>query len=171
MKIIYVKDTNALEFDKDNKEKMVFAKYFSPGCPACIAMESEWDDMCKDIDEKYDTDLILAQIDPSGMNKLEETSTHSDVAYVPSLLILNNGNKISEYNGSKKKEDMIDFLFKEGHIKKKLKGGSKIKKLYKKKSHKINSLKRKSHKRKSHKKKSHKKRSHKKKSHKKKQRK
>ena len=171
MKIIYVKDTNALEFDKDNKEKMVFAKYFSPGCPACIAMESEWDNMCKDIDEKYDTDLILAQIDPSGMNKLEETSTHSDVAYVPSLLILNNGNKISEYNGSKKKEDMIDFLFKEGHIKKKLKGGSKIKKLYKKKSHKINSLKRKSHKRKSHKKKSHKKRSHKKKSHKKKQRK
>ena len=73
MKIIYVKDTNALEFDKANKEKMVFAKYFSPGCPACIAMESEWDNMCKDIDEKYDTDLILAQIDPTGMNKLEET--------------------------------------------------------------------------------------------------
>jgi len=171
MKIIYVKDTNALEFDKHNKEKMVFAKYFSPGCPACIAMESEWDNMCKDIDEKYDTDLILAQIDPSGMNKLEETSTHSDVAYVPSLLILNNGNKVLEYNGSKKKEDMIEFLLKEGHIKKKLKGGSKIKKLHKKKSHKNNSLKRKSHKRKSHKRKSHKRKSHKNRSHKKKQRK
>ena len=163
MKIIYVKDTNALEFDKANKEKMVFAKYFSPGCPACIAMESEWDNMCKDIDEKYDTDLILAQIDPTGMNKLEETSTHSDVAYVPSLLILNNGNKLLEYNGSKKKEDMIDFLLKEGHIKKKLKGGYKKNKSHKRKSHKRKSHKRKSHKRKSHKRKPHKRKSSKKK--------
>ena len=69
MKIVYVKDTNALEFDKQNKQNIVFAKYFSPGCPACIAMESEWDDMCKDIDDKYNTDLILAQIDPTGMSK------------------------------------------------------------------------------------------------------
>ena len=94
MKIVYVKDTNALEFDKQNKQNIVFAKYFSPGCPACIAMESEWDDMCKDIDDKYNTDLILAQIDPTGMSKLEKTATYSDVDYVPSIVILKNGKKI-----------------------------------------------------------------------------
>ena len=110
MKIVYVKDTNALEFDKQNKQNIVFAKYFSPGCPACIAMESEWDDMCKDIDDKYNTDLILAQIDPTGMSKLEKTATYSDVDYVPSIVILKNGKKIAEYDGPKNKDNMIEFV-------------------------------------------------------------
>lgn len=123
MKIVYVKDSNALEFDKQNKENIVFAKYFSPGCPACIAMESEWDDMCKDIDEKYNTDLILAQIDPTGMSKLEKTDTYSDVDYVPSIVVLQNGKKIAEYDGPKNKDNMIEFLLKGKYLNDKMKGG------------------------------------------------
>ncbi len=134
MKIVYVKDTNALEFDKQNKQNTVFAKYFSPGCPACIAMESEWDDMCKDIDDKYNTDLILAQIDPTGMSKLEKTATYSDVDYVPSIVILKNGKKVAEYDGPKNKDNMIEFLLKGGYIKHKMKGGSKKSKRRKSKS-------------------------------------
>ena len=88
MKILYVNDVNAQHFDNENKKYPVFAKYFSPTCPACIAMEPEWDDMCKDIDKKYNTDMIMAQIDPQGMNKLENMKTHSDVAYVPTIMIL-----------------------------------------------------------------------------------
>lgn len=134
MKIVYVKDTNALEFDKQNKQNTVFAKYFSPGCPACIAMESEWDDMCKDIDDKYNTDLILAQIDPTGMSKLEKTATYSDVDYVPSIVILKNGKKVAEYDGPKNKDNMIEFLLKGGYVKHKMKGGSKKSKRRKSKS-------------------------------------
>ena len=134
MKIVYVKDTNALEFDKQNKQNTVFAKYFSPGCPACIAMESEWDDMCKDIDNKYNTDLILAQIDPTGMSKLEKTATYSDVDYVPSIVILKNGKKVAEYDGPKNKDNMIEFLLKGGYVKHKMKGGSKKSKRRKSKS-------------------------------------
>ena len=103
MKILYVNDTNAQHFDNENKKHPVFAKYFSPTCPACIAMESEWDDMCKDIDKKYNTDMIMAQIDPQGMNKLENMKTHSDVAYVPTIMILKNGQKVKEYEGEKQK--------------------------------------------------------------------
>ena len=57
MKILYINGKNADKFDKYNKKHPVFAKYFSPSCPACIAMENEWDEMCKDIENKYDTDL------------------------------------------------------------------------------------------------------------------
>jgi thioredoxin-like negative regulator of GroEL len=110
MKILYVNDTNAQHFDNENKKHPVFAKYFSPTCPACIAMESEWDDMCKDIDKKYNTDMIMAQIDPQGMNKLEGMKTHSDVAYVPSIMILKNGQKVKEYEGEKRKDKMLQFL-------------------------------------------------------------
>ena len=126
MKLIYVNDTNALKFDKENKQNITFAKYFSPTCPACVAMESEWDNMCKDIEQKYDTDLLLAQIDGNGMNKLEQTDTYSDVAYVPSLILLKNGQKVEEYNGPKKKDEMIEFLLKKGHIKPKMRGGNKL---------------------------------------------
>ena len=53
MKILYVKDEpSAIDFNKENKKNIVFAKYFSPTCPACKVMESEWDELCKDIDEK-----------------------------------------------------------------------------------------------------------------------
>ena len=123
MKILYVNDTNAQHFDNENKKHPVFAKYFSPTCPACIAMESEWDDMCKDIDKKYNTDMIMAQIDPQGMNKLEGMKTHSDVAYVPSIMILKNGQKVKEYEGEKRKDKMLQFLLDNGLIKPK-RGGS-----------------------------------------------
>lgn len=138
MKIIYVNDKNALDFDKQNKNNTVFAKYFSPMCPACISMKTEWDDMCKDIDEKYNTDLILAQIDPGGMRELENTKTYSDVSYVPSIVILKNGEKIDEYNGNKNKEDMINFLLKGKYLRDNMKGGYKSSKKKKtKKKHKI----------------------------------
>tara|TARA_B110000037_G_scaffold20930_1_gene22859 strand:+ start:10130 stop:10651 length:522 start_codon:yes stop_codon:yes gene_type:complete len=123
MKILYVNDVNAQHFDNENKKYPVFAKYFSPTCPACIAMESEWDDMCKDIDKKYNTDMIMAQIDPQGMNKLEDMKTHSDVAYVPSIMILKNGQKVKEYEGEKRKDKMVQFLVENGLIKPK-RGGS-----------------------------------------------
>ena len=123
MKILYVNDTNAQHFDNENKKHPVFAKYFSPTCPACIAMESEWDDMCKDIDKKYNTDMIMAQIDPQGMNKLEGMKTHSDVAYVPTIMILKNGQKVKEYEGEKRKDKMLQFLLDNGLIKPK-RGGS-----------------------------------------------
>lgn len=127
MKILYINDKNAELFDKQVKTHKVFAKYFSPSCPACLAMEHEWDDMCKDIDEKYDTDLLLAQIDPSGMKKLEKTHTYSDVDYVPHIVILENGKKTKEYSGARTKADMIDFLIKDGYLKTKMMGGSKSK--------------------------------------------
>jgi len=41
MKILYINGKNADKFDKYNKKHPVFAKYFSPSCPACIAMENE----------------------------------------------------------------------------------------------------------------------------------
>ena len=126
MKILYVKDEpSAIDFNKENKKNIVFAKYFSPTCPACKVMEPEWDELCKDIDEKYNTDLILAQIDPQGMEKLGNMNTYSDVEYVPEIIILKNGKKIEEYNGPKNKNEMLNFLLEKGHLKQKMMGGAK----------------------------------------------
>ncbi len=125
MKIVYVNDKNAKQFDNQVNKQHVFAKYFSPSCPACISMKPEWDDMCKEIDEKYNTDLLLAEIDPNGMSSLEKTHTYSDVDYVPHIVILERGQKVNEYNGAKTKDKMIEFLLENGYLKDKMMGGSK----------------------------------------------
>ena len=125
MKLLYVNNKNAKIFQDNVKKQDAFVKYFSPTCPACIAMEEEWDDMCKDIDEKYNTDLILAQMDPTGMKELESSDVYTDVEFVPTIVILKNGKKHKEYNGSKNKEDLIKYLLDEKLIHPKMKGGSK----------------------------------------------
>jgi thiol-disulfide isomerase/thioredoxin len=125
MKLLYVNNKNAKIFQDQVKKQDAFVKYFSPTCPACIAMEEEWDDMCKDIDEKYNTDLILAQMDPTGMKELESSDVYTDVEFVPTIVILKNGKKHKEYNGNKNKEDMIKYLLDEKLIHPKMKGGNK----------------------------------------------
>ena len=132
MKILYIDKNNALQFHKDNMNNVnpvVFAKYFSPTCPACIAMSDEWSNMCNDVKNKYnDSDLVLAEIDPTGMSELDNTSTYSDVEYVPYLVILKNGKKVKQYDGSRQKEDMIRFLIDEGYLSDiKMMGGKKLK--------------------------------------------
>jgi thiol-disulfide isomerase/thioredoxin len=125
MKLIYVNDKNAKHFKKEASEKSAFVKYFSPSCPACIAMEDEWTAMCDDIDKKYNTDMILAQMDSSGMKELDGSDIYTDVDYVPTLVVLKNGKKHKEYNGNKTKDEMIEFLKDEGLITSKMKGGKK----------------------------------------------
>ena len=125
MKLLYVNNKNAKIFQDQVKKQDAFVKYFSPTCPACIAMEEEWDDMCKDIDRKYNTDLILAQMDPTGMKELESSDVYTDVEFVPTIVILKDGKKHKEYNGTKSKEDMIKYLLDEKLIHPKMKGGSK----------------------------------------------
>tara|TARA_B100000424_G_scaffold95981_2_gene72160 strand:- start:8211 stop:8681 length:471 start_codon:yes stop_codon:yes gene_type:complete len=128
MKVVYVKDANAKNFEKQALQKQVFAKYFSPSCPACISMKEDWDHMCKDVNEKYNTDLIFAEIDPTGLKKLEESKkVHTSIDYVPAMMVLMNGKKNMEYNGNRSKEDMIKFLLKNKLIEPKIKGGKKKK--------------------------------------------
>ena len=123
MKLLYVNGQNAKYFDSENKKRHVFAKYFSPTCPACISMENDWDKMCDEVEQKYNTDLMVAQIDPQGMNELEKLDTYSDVQYVPALIILKNGKKVDEYTGPKEKDKLIEFLMNHGLIKPKHIGG------------------------------------------------
>ena len=49
--------------------------------------------MCKDIDRKYNTDLILAQMDQTGMKELESSDVYTDVEFVPTIVILKDGKK------------------------------------------------------------------------------
>jgi len=100
------------------KNTIVFAKYYSPTCPACVAMSEEWENMEKELSRNgvYSGDLIIAQIEPSGMKSLSSTDIYSDVQYVPTIAVLENGIKKQDYNGERKSDKMIAFLLENDYI-------------------------------------------------------
>ena len=100
------------------KNTIVFAKYYSPTCPACVAMSEEWENMEKELSRNgaYSGDIIIAQIDPSGMKSLSSTNIYSDVQYVPTIVVLENGIKKQDYNGERNSNKMIAFLLENDYI-------------------------------------------------------
>jgi len=118
MKLMNVNGETADLFSNLAKTTTVFAKYYSPTCPACIAMNEEWQNMEKEVSrhDAYNGDIIIAQIDPSGMKKLASTTIYSDVQYVPTIVVLENGNKKQEYNEERTADKMISFLLQNDYL-------------------------------------------------------
>ena len=118
MKLMNVNGETAGLFSNLAKNTIVFAKYYSPTCPACVAMSEEWENMEKELSRNgvYSGDLIIAQIDPSGMKSLSSTDIYSDVQYVPTIAVLKNGIKKQDYNGERKSDKMIAFLLENDYI-------------------------------------------------------
>lgn len=123
MKIIYVNNKNAAQFEADQINNDIFAKYYSPTCPACISMEQDWDDMCNDLEKNYDGDLTIAAFDPDAIDNFD--NIHKRIDGYPTMIILKNGKKHHEYQGNRTKNDMIQYLLDKKLISKKMKGGSK----------------------------------------------
>jgi thiol-disulfide isomerase/thioredoxin len=123
MKIIYVNNKNSSQFEADEINNDIFAKYYSPTCPACISMEQDWDDMCNDLEQNYDGDLTIAAFDPDAINNFY--NIHKRIDGYPTMMILKNGKKHHEYQGNRTKNDMIQYLLDKKLISKKMKGGSK----------------------------------------------
>ena len=71
MKFMNVNGETAGLFSNLAKNTIVFAKYYSPTCPACVAMSEEWENMEKELSRNgvYSGDLIIAQIEPSRYEK------------------------------------------------------------------------------------------------------
>ena len=65
---------SAQRFQQRAKNYVIFAKFYSPTCPACIASEEEWgllkDNLAPENRDKFD----LAEVDPEGMRCLLYTS-------------------------------------------------------------------------------------------------
>jgi thiol-disulfide isomerase/thioredoxin len=109
---INLKDLN--DFERKASNKTMFAKYFSPTCPACIKVKDDWDNMCKELENDYEGDIMVANIDPEAMDNLK--TVYHDIQYVPRIAIIKNGKLEEEYNKEITKEDLIQFLMEKGLI-------------------------------------------------------
>ena len=125
MKLLYVNHKNANNLLTYSKKSPLIVKYYSPTCGACIGMQGEWENLCEDLEKNYHGEVVVANVDPSGRDALDNYDIHTDIDGYPTILYLVKGKKVSEFNGDRTHENMLQWIGGHNLIKKKQKGGRK----------------------------------------------
>ena len=153
MKIINIKNNSTLEEFLNEVNNPSLLRVYSNNCGHCSAMEDDWEKLKKLINEKNSDDNInIIDVESSYSNKLPSNISSSIIGY-PTIIALQNGNIVKDYQGNRQANDMYDFC-KEYLLKKSLASTKKLKlkggqKLIRRKSIRRKSIRRKSIRRKS----------------------
>jgi len=143
MKILNITPDNAHLFKDIMKEKNVIIKFYSPTCPACLAMVNEWNKLEHKMKNKMNH-IHLLNVRSDSLPHLQHDIIDS-VEYFPKIIVnkLDKTGKYMEFKGARDVDTMskwIDSMFntkKKRKSHKSHKGGKKTKKRGKKrKSHK-----------------------------------
>ena len=95
------------------KNYVIFVKFYSPTCPACIASEEEWGRLKEKIPPENRDHFDLAEVDPEGMRELKDhkyDNMNIDVQFVPTFAVMKDGKVADIYEGERNHRDMIQFL-------------------------------------------------------------
>ena len=125
MKLLYINHKNANKLLTYSKKSPLIVKYYSPTCGACIGMQDEWEKLCEDLEKNYHGEVVVANVDPSGRDALDEYDIHTDIDGYPTILYLVKGKKKSEFEGPRTHENMLEWIGGHNIIKKKQNGGRK----------------------------------------------
>jgi len=104
---------SAKHFHQRAKNYVIFAKFYSPTCPACIASEEEWGRLKENIAPENRDHFDLAEVDPEGMRELQDgkyENMNIDVQFVPTFAVMKDGKVADIYEGDRNHRDMIQFL-------------------------------------------------------------
>ena len=103
----------AQKFHQRAQECVIFVKFYSPTCPACIASEEEWKRLKYKLEPEKHNNFDLAEVDPEGMRELQDhkyDNMNIDVQFVPTFAVMKNGKVADIYEGERNHRDMIQFL-------------------------------------------------------------
>lgn len=89
------------------KNDITFVKFYAPWCGHCKRMQPTWEQLALKFvgDEK----VKIAKVDCT-LTENRDLCSEQDVQGFPTIFIYKNGEKITEYNGSRSLEDMFDFV-------------------------------------------------------------
>ena len=128
MKLLYINHKNANSLLTHSKKSPLIVKYYSPTCGSCIGMQDEWEKLCEDLEKNYHGEVVVANVDPSGRDALDNYDIHTDIDGYPTILYLVKGKKVSEFEGDRTHENMLQWIGGHNIIKKKQKGGQRKRK-------------------------------------------
>lgn len=98
-----------LFYDEIGK-RPIFVKFYMDGCPHCEIMKPAWEELENDLLNNYDGDFTIMSVNARSLNTLKGPIVEN-VQGFPTLFVINrNGTKGLDYNGSRTKDDMLNFI-------------------------------------------------------------
>jgi len=93
-------------FPQGIEKGVTFIKFFAPWCGHCKRLAPTWQQLA----EKFvgNANVKIAKVDCT-LQENRDLCSEQDVNGFPTLFIYRNGEKISEYNGSRSLDDLYDF--------------------------------------------------------------
>ncbi|CRK96813.1 CLUMA_CG009948, isoform B [Clunio marinus] len=94
-------------FKQSIESGVTFVKFFAPWCGHCKRLAPTWQQLA----EKFvgDADVKIAKVDCTLQDN-RELCSEQDVNGFPTLYIYKNGDKVTEYNGSRSLDDLHNFV-------------------------------------------------------------
>jgi len=84
-----------------------FVKFFAPWCGHCKRLAPTWEELAQQLNTEGE--VKIAHVDCTQDDN-KELCTDQEVEGYPTLFLYRNGLKISEYNGSRVLEDLLEFI-------------------------------------------------------------
>lgn len=95
------------DFKHGTEKGVTFVKFFAPWCGHCKRLAPTWEELALKFVGR--SDIKIAKVDCTLADNKDLCATE-EVDGFPTLFIYKNGEKISEYNGSRSLEDLFDFV-------------------------------------------------------------
>lgn len=106
-----VNELTADNFKNEIKEGLAIVKYFAPWCGHCKRLAPTWDDLGKKY--KSNKDVQIVKVDCT-LQKNKALCSDEKIEGFPTILLYKNGDKISEYQGTRTVDDLENFI--SGHL-------------------------------------------------------
>lgn len=100
---------NGGNFENGISKGICFAKFFAPWCGHCKRLAPTWDELGKKF---AGSDLVKVIRVDCTLDENKSLCSKEGVDGYPSLFLYKDGEKISEYNGSRSLDDLYEFVVK-----------------------------------------------------------
>lgn len=106
-------ELTAATFNEGVQNGITFVKFYAPWCGHCKRLSPTWDSLRAKFAGRSGVHIVRVDCN-SDENK--QLCNDEEVEGFPTLFIYKNGQKISEYSGSRSLDDLYDFVIKHlGH--------------------------------------------------------
>jgi len=91
---------------EDVKNKKVLVLFYMPGCKHCDELKPKWDKAAEKMGEK----MVAIDVSDNTEPSVKALTEKFKISGYPTMLVLDNGNQIANYNGERTEEALISYV-------------------------------------------------------------
>lgn len=100
-------ESNADNFHKDIRVGNKLVWFYAPWCGHCKTMHKDWDKASLLVNRNRETHMVKVNVGDKENKKHQQISDEFNIKGFPTILGLNMGQKVSEYNGDRTSDAFV----------------------------------------------------------------